>query len=110
MGQAGLVFAQPTTDPYKIGWWFSTRNQPITITDLLVRIVSGWSSVSSEPNYHWNPSKRGEISQDQARSCQIHPRFGEIPSDLARFLPNRDEKSLVRLDPVFIVTKIDEFK
>ena len=66
--------------------------------------------VSGEIDYHRNASKRGNISPDLARSCQIHPRFGEIPSDLARFLPNRDEKSLVRLDPVFIVTKIDEFK
>ena len=85
MDWAGQVFAQPATDPYKIGW---VVFQPATVTD----------------------SKRDEISLDPARSCQIHPRSGEIPSDLARFLANRDEKSLVRPNPVFIMPKIDGFK
>ena len=48
--------------------------------------------------------------RNAARSCQIHPRSSEIPSNLARFLANRDEKSLVQPDPVFSVTKIDGFK
>ena len=78
--------------------------------DLSVRVAGGWWSVSGEPDYHRNASKHGEISLDSARSCKIHPRSGEIPSDPARFLANRDEKSLVWPDPVFIVSKIDEFK
>ena len=32
-----------------------------------------------------------EMLRNTARSCQIHPRSGEIPSDPARFLENRDE-------------------
>ena len=43
------------------------------------------------------------------RSCQIHPKFGEILSDSMRFLSNRAEKSLVQPDPVFIVPEIDRF-
>ena len=83
---------------------FSTRNRPITVTDLSVRVVSGWWSVSGETDLTG-------ILRNAARSCQIHPRSDEIPSNPVRFLPNRDEKSLVwLLDPVFIVPKIDEFK
>ena len=40
------------------------------------------------------------------RSSQIHTRFDEIPSNLERFLANRDEKSLVWPDLVFIVPKM----
>ena len=107
MDRAGRVFAQPATDPYKMGW---VVFQPATVTDSSIRVANGWWSVSGEPNYHWNPSKRDEISLDPAKSCQIHPRSGEIPSNLARFLANRDEKSLVRPNPVFIMPKIDRFK
>ena len=44
------------------------------------------------------------------RSCQLHPRSDDISLDLARFLPNLDEESPVRLDPVFIMPEIDGFK
>ena len=89
---------------------FSTRNRPITVTDSSVRVAGGWWSVSSEPDYHQNALKCGEMSLDLVRSCQIHPRSSKIPSVPVRFLANRDEKSLVRPDPVFIVPKIDRFK
>ena len=92
------------------GGWFFNPQSTRTITDSLVRVADWWWSVSGEPNYHWNPSKRSEISPDPTRSCQIHPRSGEIPSNLARFLANRDEKSLVRPNPMFIMPKIDGFK
>ena len=49
-------------------------------------------------------------SETLVRSCQIHPRSGEILSDPVRFLPNLDEKSLVWPDLVFIVPEIDGFK
>ena len=89
---------------------FSTRNQPVIVTNLSVQVADEWWSVSSEHDYHRNALKHDKISPDPARSCQIHPRSGEIPSDLVRFLANGDEKSLVRLDPVFIVPKINGFK
>ena len=89
---------------------FSTHNQPVTVMDSSVWVADGWWSISGELDYHRNALKRGKISPDSARSCQIHPRSGEISSNLARFLANRNEKSLVRLDPAFIVPKINEFK
>ena len=89
---------------------FSTHNRPVIVTNLSVRVASGWWSVSGEPDYHRNASKCGEISPDPARFCQIHPRSGEIPSDPMRFLANHDEKSLVRPDLMFIMPKIDGFK
>ena len=101
MGRAGRVFAQPVT--VQVGG-FSTRNRPITVTDLSVRVAGGWWLVSGETDLTG-------ILRNAARSCQIHPRSDEIPSDPVRFFPNRDEKSLVwLLDPVFIVPKIDKFK
>ena len=84
--------------------------QPVTVIGFSVRVTSGWLLVSGETNNHWNLLKRGEISLDPMRSCQIHPSSGEIQSDPARFLPNRDKKSLVRLNPVFIVPEIVGFK
>ena len=80
-----------------------TRNRPVTVTDSSVRVAGGWWSVLGETDLTG-------ILRNMARSCQIHPRSGEILSDPARFLPNRNEKSLVRLDPAFIVPKIDGFK
>ena len=74
--------------------------------DSLVRVASGWWSVSGEHDYHQNASKRNEISADPTRSCQIHPRSDEIPLDSTRFLANRDEKSLVWPNSVFIVPKM----
>ena len=79
---------------------FSTCNRPITVTGLSVWVAGEWWSISGEPNYHWNALKHGEILPDPSK----------IPSDPARFLANRDEKSLVQLDPVFIVPKIEGFK
>ena len=84
--------------------------QPVTVIGFSVRVTSGWLLVSGETNNHWNLLKRGEISLDPMRSCQIHPTFGEISLDLARFLPNRVEKSLVQPYPVFIMLEIDGFK
>ena len=55
-------------------------------------------------------AKSGKISLRFAGFGEIHPRSDEIPSDPARFLPYRDEKALVRLDPMFIVPKIIGFK
>ena len=89
---------------------FSTHNQPVTVMDSSVWVAGGWWSISGELDYHQNALKRGKISPNSARSCQIHPRSDEIPSNLARFLANRNEKSLVRPDPMFIVPKINEFK
>ena len=63
-----------------------------------------------ELDIHQCPTKRGEISPDPMRSCQLHPRSDDISLDLARFLPNLDEESLVRLDPMFIMPEIDGFK
>ena len=103
----GRIFAQPTTNLYKIGW---VVFQPLTIASSSVWVIDGWLLVSSETNNHQNLPEHGEISPDSMRSCQIHPRSSEISSDSARFLPSRAENSLVRLDPVFIVPKIDGFK
>nr|POE90710.1 hypothetical protein CFP56_78840 [Quercus suber] len=82
---------------------FSTRNRPVTVMDSLDRVACGWWSVSGETDLIG-------ILRNAARSCQTHPRSDEIPSNPARYLPNRDYKSLVRLDPVFIVPEIDGFK
>ena len=103
----GRVFAQPTTNLYKIGW---VVFQPLTITSSSVWVIGGWLLVSSETNNHQNLSKHGEILLDSMRSCQIHPRSGEISSDSTRFRPSRVENSLVWLDLVFIVPEIDGFK
>ena len=88
MGWAGWVFAQPITD------WvggFLICNRPVTVTGSLVRVAGGWLLVSGETNNHQNLLKRGRISLD-----------------LARFLPNCVEKSLVRPDPVFFCQKLTD--
>ena len=64
MGQAGQVFAQPVQD------WvgnFSTRNRPVTVTGLLVRVAGEWWLVSGELDYDPNASKHGEILPDPTK-------------------------------------------
>ena len=96
MGRVGQVFAQPQPTRNSNGLVGSSRRRVV--------VSFGWNSS------HRNPSKCGEISPNLVRSCQIHPRSNEIPSDPVRFLPNCDEKSLVQLGPVFIVPEIEGFK
>ena len=104
------------------GWFFNpqpTRNNNRFVGSGHRRVVVGFKWNQS----HQNPSKCSKISPDLARSYRIwrdlaafrrigkiHPRSDEIPSDPARFLPYRDEKALVQLDPVFIMPKIIGFK
>ena len=100
MGWVGRVFAQPATTHTRSGGWFFnlqlTCNSNRFVGSGCWRVVVdfGWTRLSP---------KCFEMRQDLAKS-------GEIPSDLVRFLANRDEKSLVWPDPVFSVTKIDRFK
>ena len=92
---------------------FLTHNRPVTITDSSVQVTDEWWSVSGETNLTGilrNAARSHQIWRDLAGFGEIHPRSDEIPSDPARFLPYRDEKALVRLDPVFIVPKIIGFK
>ena len=102
---------------------FLTHNRPVIVTDSSVQVTDEWWSVSGETNLTgilrnaarsrqiWRDlAGFGEISLRFEGFGEIHPRSDEIPSDPARFLPYRDEKALVQLDPVFIVPKIIGFK
>ena len=40
---------------------FSTRNRPVTVTGLPVRVAGRWWSISGELDYHQNASKHGKI-------------------------------------------------
>ena len=87
---------------------FSTRNWPITITNCRFELPAGGGRFrvnSIITGMLRNAAISRQIWRDLARSIR-----GEIPSDSVRFLANRDGKSLVRPDLVFIVPKIDEFK
>ena len=108
-GSGGLGFFLTHNRPVQdqVGG-FLICNRPVTVTGLLVWVAGEWLSVSGETDNHQNLLKRGEISSDLARSCQIYPRSGEILLDLARFLPNRAEKSLVWPDPVFLCQKMTD--
>ena len=67
-GSGGSGFCPTRNQPVqdRVGG-FSTRNQPITVTGLLVRVASGWWSISSELDYHQNASKHGEILPDPTK-------------------------------------------